>query len=78
MNISHPIDPQIFPISLSKLGHNINHHKSPKYHILFNFIFIILAEPKTGPFNPMHTSQSFLSPRLLMLDDISKAHDSSP
>ena len=24
MNISHPIGPQIFPISLSKLGHNIN------------------------------------------------------
>ena len=40
MNISHPIGPQIFHIALFKLGHDINYHKSPKTHILSNFIII--------------------------------------
>ena len=42
MSISHLIGPQIFPISLSKLGHNISHYKNPETHILSNFIIIIL------------------------------------
>ena len=46
MNISHPIGPQIVPITLSKLGHDVNNHKSPKTHILSNFIIIIELSPK--------------------------------
>ena len=59
MNISHPIGPQIFPISLSKLGHDINHHKEPKNSYLIKFYYHYLAKSKTGPTSPMHTSHSF-------------------
>ena len=42
INISHLIGPQIFHISLSKLGHDIYYHKNPrKTNVLSNFIIII-------------------------------------
>ena len=57
MNISHPIGPQIFPILLSKLGHDINHHKNLKNSYLFKFYYHYLAKSKTTPTSPMHTSR---------------------
>ena len=59
MNISHPIHPQIFLISLSKLGHDINYHKKPKNSYLIQFHYHYLAKPKTGPMILIHTSHSF-------------------
>ena len=60
MNISLAIGLQIFHISLSKLDHDINHHKSLKNSYLIQFHYHYLAKPKIGrPYNPMHTSHSF-------------------
>ena len=49
MDISHPIGQQVFHISLSKLGHAINHHKSPKNSYLIQFHYHYLAKSKTNP-----------------------------
>ena len=58
MNISHPIGPQIFHILLSKLGHDINHHKNLKNSYLIKFYYHYLAKSKTTPTSPMHTSRA--------------------
>ena len=49
---------QIFHISLSKLGHDINYHKNPKNSYFIQFYYHYLAKPKTGHMNPIHTSYS--------------------
>ena len=51
-------------ILLSKLGHDINYHKSPKNSYLIKFYYYYyVVKPKIGYMSPIHTSHSFLKPK---------------
>ena len=52
--------------------------KKAKNSHFIQFYYHYLAKPKTGPMNPINISSSIQNPRILILGNIWKAHDSNP